>query len=1309
MKNNYTTVGSRHRAGWRSQLRTLACVLFAAMSLSASAQYGVNDPTFNPLDAGHSYGDGGLFGGFAGGNYKTILLPNGKLIQIGFEYAFNGVYTKGVHRLNVDGSVDTSFHCTGVNTAVYDGVVQPDGKLVLLGDFTQINGVSAGSIARLNVDGSIDTSFHTGTGITMLNTYKPSLVLQSDGKIIVGDVYISGYNGTTVPTLFRLNTDGTIDSAYLQNLPSHPTTGNGMTLLSNGKLMLAGVQRLNTDGTPDSTFARGVTISGSAETMVEQPDHKILIGGFLQQWGGVNIPSIIRVDSLGVIDTTFHLGHSRITNVYGLALQPDGKVIATGWFDTINNQVAYGVVRLNSDGTTDPTFNAGAAIGDRMYINQIYPRSVSLRSNGKVILAGQWYSFNGTARRNIVQLNADGSIDQSFNRMGSANGDIRRAIKQSDGKLILGGLFDGYQDVPSFDIVRTDANGSVDTTFNTHGVLPQYPGNAGVNALAQQADGKIVVGGVFDNFGNTGANNLGRFNANGGVDTSFHTGSGANDQVLVVAVDASNKILVGGVFSDINGISQKRLARLNIDGSIDTSFHTGTGFNGMVDVIKVLPNGKIMAGGNFSTYNGAAAYSLIRLNNDGTADTSFHLTANLSYIYDIDILASGKILVSGFNYNYRPILLFNEDGTIDASFTSRINTGSINTAEVLSDGKIFVGGSFSLFGSPNNIGLLYPDGSIEHVWQSGTGVGTNADVLGSLIQNNDVIYYGVFTDVSGIGRNRIARLTNFCVMPASPTGALRDTICAGSTATLHINAGTGTLGWYSDSLDVFSYLAGGTSFTTDLLYSSKTYYVQDSTCDRSFMRTPVRVEVNQPPTIRFTSSVDTICAGSPMTVHVSNSAGNTLHWSTGATIDSIVVSPVAPKYYSLTATTARGCTSTDSFRVEVYPTTPPAVHIVELPTGVSIATGGTASATDYYGSNYPADAFDGDSTLTGWGSDGNGFPSWLAYDFGAGRSKVVRAYSFYNSKDMRGGWGSSEYNPVSWTFEGSNDSITWTVLDTIADGQINIGELKYFFSSNTNSYRRYRFNFTYTVDGDYVRLTDVKMFEADSQFCRDRSYLATGNNFASITGYQWKVKGASVGTNSPYLTLPKVRYGDSISCVITGTAYCALPNTASGYIKVSTAPNNTTVVNGGTITSNELGANYQWIKCGPVKRDIPGKTNVSYTPDSSGDYAVIVLKGSCVDTSLCISFTKPTGINDVNEEAIAFTIYPNPNNGSFMLTSSVAGEYSLINELGQRVQSLRLEANVPYHLTNEALSSGIYYLIANDQKHMVRNKVVVVK
>ncbi|MFK5004690.1 hypothetical protein, partial [Klebsiella pneumoniae] len=75
------------------------------------------------------------------------------------------------------------------------------------------------------------------------------------------------------------------------------------------------------------------------------------------------------------------------------------------------------------------------------------------------------------------------------------------------------------------------------------------------------------------------------------------------------------------------------------------------------------------------------------------------------------------------------------------------------------------------------------------------------------------------------------------------------------------------------------------------------------------------------------------------------------------------------------------------------------------------ATGGTASASDSYGGNPPADAFNGDTTLTGWGNSGNGLPSWLAYDFGAGHSKVIKAYSFYNSKQMQGGWNCECYNP----------------------------------------------------------------------------------------------------------------------------------------------------------------------------------------------------------------------------------------------------------------------------------------------------------
>ena len=311
---------------------------------------------------------------------------------------------------------------------------------------------------------------------------------------------------------------------------------------------------------------------------------------------------------------------------------------------------------------------------------------------------------------------------------------------------------------------------------------------------------------------------------------------------------------------------------------------------------------------------------------------------------------------------------------------------------------------------------------------------------------------------------------------------------------------------------------------------------------------------------------------------------------------------------------------------------------------------------------------------------------------------------------MQGGWNCECYNPVSWTFEGSNDSITWTKLDTIADGHMRQGNISYYVSANNTAYRRYRFNFDYTTDNGYVRLNEVQMFAIDTQFCRDANFIVTADNFSSISGYQWKVRGVNTGTNSTSLTLPKVHYGDSVSCTVTGSTYCSYPGSATGSTIIRSAPNNTTVVNGATITSNALGAQYQWVRCdGATQTKIPGKTSASFTPDSSGTYAVIVIEGSCVDTSVCVSFTKPSGIDAIGADGISLSIYPNPNNGTFMIRSSVSGEFSLTDALGQKIQNISLHADVPYQLSNETISSGIYYVTANDQTHLIRNKIVVVK
>ncbi|MBK6833968.1 MAG: hypothetical protein IPG89_06710 [Bacteroidetes bacterium] len=117
-----------------------------------------------------------------------------------------------------------------------------------------------------------------------------------------------------------------------------------------------------------------------------------------------------------------------------------------------------------------------------------------------------------------------------------------------------------------------------------------------------------------------------------------------------------------------------------------------------------------------------------------------------------------------------------------------------------------------------------------------------------------------------------------------------------------------------------------------------------------------------------------------------------------------------------TLTSVSGCDSIIDVLVTIFSSTLPSLEVKELPT-LNIATGGTASASDTYSSNDPIDAFDGDYDILGWGSEGNGFPSWLEYDYGSGNGKIVKGYSFYCSSNMTGGWSGSDYDPSEWNFQ----------------------------------------------------------------------------------------------------------------------------------------------------------------------------------------------------------------------------------------------------------------------------------------------------
>lgn len=240
--------------------------------------------------------------------------------------------------------------------------------------------------------------------------------------------------------------------------------------------------------------------------------------------------------------------------------------------------------------------------------------SLAQQIDGKVLVGGSFTTINGTARNYMARLNADGTVDTSFNPGTGANGSVNAVTLQNDGKVLVGGSFTSINGTIRNRIARLNANGSLDTSFN-----PSTGANSPVTSLALQGDGKMLVGGGFTSFNGTARYYLARVNADGTLDTTF-TGIGAGDWVYSLALQSDGRVIVGGSFTGMNGTTRNRIARLNANGSLDTSL-TGTGADNTVYALAMQSDGKVLAGGAFTSINGAVRSYLVRLDNDAATQS----------------------------------------------------------------------------------------------------------------------------------------------------------------------------------------------------------------------------------------------------------------------------------------------------------------------------------------------------------------------------------------------------------------------------------------------------------------------------------------------------------------------------------------------------------------------------------------------------------------------------------------------------------------------------------------------------------------
>jgi len=782
---------------------------------------------------------------------KTLLaLPDGRRLAGGSFTTYNGQPCPArLVRLLADGTLDSNFNPggTGFNNSVSTLLLQPDGKILVGGSFTSYNGsaATADGLVRLLADGTLDPTFNIGgSGFATASPAAPAgvsaLVLQN-GKIVVGGGFVK-YNGFFCPNnLMRLNADGSYDNSFNNFSGSQGGFNAGVTgvvALPSGQLLAVGgfaaynsvatgygIARLSADGVLDATFSRR-SFNSTVYTILLEPSGTVLVGGGFSTYNGQDCPdALVRLDTNGVLQAFAGGTGFRTSNFAGyvtsLTVQPDGKILVGGGFDNYNAQPVGGAVRLSASGVLDATFNSGRGAFDNVvqaivvepdgqllvggtftrffdyntltsygagYLGRIFPDGllndhVILTENisyswspggqttpGIYVTQPGTYSVTATrggcsATSNVVVVSGTGSLptaancghvvqvsptgpislapggsqvltaaasNPGFNVGGQGfDGPVLVTLVQPDGRIVVGGGFTRYNgtDCPDF-LVRLLPDGTLDPTFNPGGYgFRAFGVDVAVFAIVQQPDGKLLVGGGFGSYNGLNCpDNLVRLNVDGSLDTSYNAGgSGFGGRVNALALRPTGQLVVGGSMYSFNGLTcPQGIMQVTATGQRDASFSTGTGVTGrsatcsggvgsVVYALALQADGRVVLGGEFSTFSGNATCPdhLARLTTSGALDTTFNPggTGTDCFVQVLLLQPDGKLLaggaISAYNGQFVPegLIRLTGTGTVDPAFNlgGRGFVGGVDALVLQPTGKIVVGGGFTAFNNQTNL------------------------------------------------------------------------------------------------------------------------------------------------------------------------------------------------------------------------------------------------------------------------------------------------------------------------------------------------------------------------------------------------------------------------------------------------------------------------------------------------------------------------------------------------------------------------------------------------------------------------------
>ncbi len=731
--------------------------------------------------------------GDTGSSVETTAIQGDGKILIGGKFGVvNGATRRCLARLNPNGTLDPGFNPdvqhpqNAENAVVLTTALQCDGKIIVGGYFTRVGTSTRLAIARLNPAGSVDAAFSRGA---TSDSAVQAIGIQGDGKVVVGGAFpsIGGATRTNLARLlntpatqslntpsrtriewlrggscpeasrvtFQLSTDG--GSSWRPVGSGTRITGGweltGLTLPSTGQIR---AQALVACGKTAGLVESVVSYAFPApDIAVDDPNDFELHDGGISDFGMVDAGSSadlrFKIRNIGTADLTglgftiegvnaseFSLVSAAVDPVvpggeslFTVRFSPDRPGAKTATLHIASNdedEGSFDIIltgRSPTAGNLDPGFPLNNVDGD--------VTSTAVQPDGKILIAGDFTAVGGQPRNRFARLHADGTLESlaTFNPGQGADAQIYAVAVQPDGKLLIAGQFKHVDGQPRTAIARLHADGSLESTESFNPGMVGTPDGAAIYALALQPDGKILIGGFFPSVDGQPRNNLARLNPDGTLESmsTFNIGAGANFIVFDLEVQGDGKILVAGRFGSVNGERRAGIARLNPNGTLESTstFNPGTGPDDWVNCVAVQADGKILLGGNFISVNGEPRSHLARLHPDGSLESAATFLADTDRegkVWNIVVQADGRIVIAGAfqSVNGAPrhyVARLTSSGAVEDTETfdsESMPNVLIQSLALQSDGQLLVNGPF-LIGNhanpPRNFARLKNDAAYQ--------------------------------------------------------------------------------------------------------------------------------------------------------------------------------------------------------------------------------------------------------------------------------------------------------------------------------------------------------------------------------------------------------------------------------------------------------------------------------------------------------------------------------------------------------------------------------------------------------------------